>query len=538
MNNPRFDGIVIGAGHNGLITAAYLARAGLKVAVFERRPDVGGAFATEELTVSGFKHNIHALYVKIHDSPVHSDLDLGRYGVSYVFPPVKQAFVRHNSYFVYREDVEANYQSLKRISNKDAETYRKVVTQWRKWYLDFIQPDMYSAPKPPDQWEAETRKKPGGNEYADVVLNYSPLEYARELYETDYAQYMVIRGAQSAEYEVTAKGMPTLVLATIVNWFAGRTALVRGGTRQISVALARVIEEHGGKIFTGEPAEQIIVEGGAAKGIVLKDGRQVYADRFVASSIDPIHTFLFMVGEDKLPEEIKVRLGTYRFSESSLFRVHLALRERPIFEISKQDPAINDAFIYSIGYEKPDNYARYLEQSRGGQVPDIVGLSSSTPSVHDPSQAPAGMHAAYIGINAPFNLAGGGGARWVEAAQEVGERMLEMFKEYAPNMTKDNILGKFSYTPKDIEEYLPDLVSGDICQGKICPEQLGYNRPWPGMSQYRTFIENLYLCGAASHPGGHATGGPGYNAANAIAENLGIAKWWPPYDPRKIVRFP
>src|SRR3990172_8286792 len=252
MNNSRFDGIVIGGGHNGLITAAYLAKAGLRVAVFESRPNVGGAFATEELTVPGFRHNIHALYCKIHDSPIHNDLDLGRYGVSYVFPYVKQAFIRHDSYCLYFQDVEANYDSIRRISAKDAETYRKVEKKWRQWYLDFIQPEMYSAPKPPDEWEAETRKKPGGNEYVDVVLGYSPLEYAMELYESEYAQYTVIRGASSAEYDMTAKGIPTLVFATIANWFAGKTALVRGGTRRIPEALERIIEEHGGKIFTGE----------------------------------------------------------------------------------------------------------------------------------------------------------------------------------------------------------------------------------------------------------------------------------------------
>ena len=537
MNNSRFDGIVIGAGHNGLITAAYLAKAGLRVAVFESRPNVGGAFATEELTVPGFRHNIHALYCKIHDSPIHNDLDLGRYGVSYVFPYVKQAFIRHDSYCLYFQDVEANYNSIRRISTKDAETYTKVAKQWRQWYLDFIQPEMYSAPKPPDEWEAETRKKPGGNEYVDVVLGYSPLEYAMELYESEYARYTVIRGASSAEYDMTTKGIPTLVFATIANWFAGKTALVRGGTRRIPEALERIIEEHGGKIFTGEPVAQIIVESGVAKGIVLKDGREFHAERFVASAIDPVHTFLFMVGEDKLPQEIQERLAAYKFSETSLLRVHLALKERPVFEISKRDPAINDAFIYSIGYESSEDFVRLVAQARAGQIPDILGLSASVITAHDPTQAPPGNHTAYIGINAPFDLAGGGAARWVDLVHETSEKMLEKFREYAPNMTNDNILGRFSYSPKDIEEYLPDMVSGDICQGKICPEQLGYNRPWPGMSRYRTFIDKLYLCGAAAHPGGHATGGPGYNAANAIAEDLGIVKWWPPYDPRKIVSF-
>src|SRR3990172_9229842 len=137
MHNPRFDGVIIGAGHNGLISAAYLARAGLKVAVFESRPNVGGGFSTEELTVPGFKHLIHAIHCKLHEGPVHGDLELERYGVSYIFPEPKKAFVRHDSYFLYYQNVEANYQSIKRISMKDAETYRKVARKWQRWYLDF-----------------------------------------------------------------------------------------------------------------------------------------------------------------------------------------------------------------------------------------------------------------------------------------------------------------------------------------------------------------------------------------------------------------
>src|SRR3989338_5634613 len=112
MNNSRFDGIVIGGGHNGLITAAYLAKAGLRIAVFEFRPNVGGAFSTEELTVPGFRHNLHALYCKMHESPVHGDFDLGRHGVSYIFPTPKEAFVRHDSYFLYYQNVQANYDSI------------------------------------------------------------------------------------------------------------------------------------------------------------------------------------------------------------------------------------------------------------------------------------------------------------------------------------------------------------------------------------------------------------------------------------------
>jgi phytoene dehydrogenase-like protein len=537
MNNPHFDGIIIGAGHNGLTTAAYLAKAGLKIALFESRPNVGGAFSTEEITLPGFKHNTHAVYVKLHESPIHGDLDLDKYGVSYIYPELKESVIKRDSYFIVHQDVEATCASLRRFSNKDAETFRKVARKWQQWYVDFILPELYSTPKPPDEWEYEIRKKPGGDEYADVVLGYSVREYAKELYETEYGQFTVWRGAASAEWDPVCKGIPALVFSTMANWFAGcRTAIVRGGTRRLPEALARVIQENGGKIFTGQGVERIIVEGGTAKGIALKDGREFRADRFVASSIDPVHTFLFMIGDDKLPPEILEKLAKYQFAERSIFNLHLALKEKPIFEISKQDPAVNDAWRFSAGFESEKDIRQRTDHVTGGVV-DVRGITGAVTSAYDPTQAPPGYHTAYVGIAVPFNLADGGPARWADIARETADKLMDKFREYAPNMTKDNVLASFPYTPKDIEEYLPDMVNGDICQGKICPEQMGYNRPWAGMGQYRTFINKLYLCGAAAAHGGHATGAPGYNAANAIAEDLGIVKWWPPFNPRKVVSF-
>jgi phytoene dehydrogenase-like protein len=537
VNDSRFDGIIIGAGHNGLITAAYLAKAGVKVAVFESRPAVGGGFATEELSVPGFKHNTHAVYCKIHESPVHFDLELERYGVSYIFPTAKQAFVKRDSCFVQYQDIDATENSIRRFSSKDADVYRRIARKWQQWLLDFGLPELYMAPKSPDKWEAELRQKPGGIEYLDVVLGYSPLEYVTELFESEFCRMFFLRAAIASEYDVTTKGIPPFVFTNMASWVAGKTAIIRGGTRMVAEALRRIVEEHGGKVFVGQPVQRIVVENGAAKSVALQDGREIHAERFVASSIDPVHTFLFMVGEDKLPLEIREKVAGFKFKESSLFRVFLSLKERPIFKISEREPVVNDALYYTLGFEHPDDLFKMGAQAAKGLIPDPTGIVAGIISTHDPSQAPLGGYTAYLGLLAPFELADGGAARWVDVAHDTAESLLEKFREFAPNMTNDNILGRFAYTPPDMEAYLPDMINGDICQGKICPEQLGYNRPWRGMSQYRTFIDKLYLCGSSAHPGGFAIGGPGYNAANAIAEDCGFAKWWPQFEPRKVVQF-
>lgn len=536
MSPESYDGIVIGAGHNGLITAAYLAKAGLRIAVFERRPTVGGGFATEELTAPGFKHNIHAIHCKLHEGPVHRDLALDQYGVSYAFPEPKMAFVRHEDYFVYYQGTKRNVQTISRISQKDAKTYASVSEQWRRWYLDFILPELYSAPLPPDQWEEKLRRRSGGAAYLSAIQDFSPLEYACDLFESDFCRMSVLRAVASAEYSPVTKGIPPLVFAHIVNWFAGNTALIKGGSRTAAEGLARVIDENGGRVFVNQSVGQIIVRDGTARGIVLENGRQVQAERFVASSIDPVHTFLFMIGEKELPDGVANHAASFQFKETSIFRVHLALRGRPHFKMAEREPDIDNAWKLTIGYENLDDLLAMGREAEGGLIPELRGLDGGLISVHDNSQAPAGHCTAYVGIPAPFELADGGAARWPDVAGATAERLLEKLREYAPNVSGDVIVGKFAYSPKDIEEYLPNMVNGDICQGKITADQLGALRPWEGLANYRTPIDKLYLCGASTHPGGHALGGSGYNAANKIAEDLGVDKWWPRYNPRDVVR--
>jgi phytoene dehydrogenase-like protein len=537
VSNSEFDGIVVGGGHNGLITAAYLAKAGLKVAVFEGRAEVGGGFATEEVTAPGFRHHLHAHYCKIHESPVHSDLNLDDYDVSYVFPDPKMAIIRKEGYFLYHQDREKTYESIKKVSAKDAETYRVMSEKWRRWYRDFILPEMYSAPKPPEQWREETMARPGGAEYIEHCTQYSPIEYANMLFESEVCRLAIIRGSASAEYDVNYKGIPALVFATIINWFNERTAHVVGGIRRIPFALKRIIEENGGKVLESTPVSRILIEDGEAKGVSLADGTEYFADKFVASSIDPVHTFFFLVGDEHLSPELAEKVANFRFRDKSLFRVHLALKERPHFTMASKDPTIDDAWKFTVGFEFPGDFEKVATNLASGQVPDVDGVDFGLASIFDDTQAPKGQHVAYAGIPAPFDLADGGAEKWPAIAKDLGDKLIAKLREYAPNMTDENILGRFSYTPKDIEEYLPDMVSGDICQGEMCPEQLGYNRPWPGMSQYLTPFGKLYMCGASTHPGGHAVGASGYNAANRIAEDLGLEKWWPEYDPEAIIEI-
>lgn len=534
MSDKRYDGIIIGAGHNGLITAAYLARAGLKIAVFEARDSVGGGFATDEVTAPGFKHQLHAHYSKIHECPANFDLELEKYGVEFVFPDPKMAFVRKDEYFIYHQDWQKTYESIKRISEKDAETYRQIAPKWRRWYVDFILPELYSPPKPPKEWEKWILSHEGGEEYMDVVRNYSPLEYAYELFESDYCRLSFIRGATSAEYDVNEKGLPALVLETILNWFVEKTTHVVGGIKQIPLALAKIVRENGGEIFESTPVAKILVEGNAAYGIALGDGTEIHADRFVASAIDPVHTFLFMIDEEKLPGDLAEKAADFQFKGASLFRVHLALKDRPRFTMAEQEPLINDAWKFTIGFEEKGDFERIGDALASGKIPPIIGVDFGLSTIFDPTSAPEGCHVAYIGLPAPFDLADGGAEKWPEIAKEVGEQFIAKLREYAPNMTDENIAGRFAYTPKDIEEYLPNMIEGDITCGKITVSQLGWNRPWPGM-QYKTPIDKLFMCGSSTHPGGHATGGSGYNGANAIAEALGIDKWWPPFDAKRVV---
>jgi phytoene dehydrogenase-like protein len=304
--------------------------------------------------------------------------------------------------------------------------------------------------------------------------------------------------------------------------------LTAGGSHRVSNVLLKSIFENGGQIRTNVRIRRIIVENGAAKGVELEDGTKFMAEKAVVSTIDTHQTFLNYVGEDKLERDFVEMIRIWQWEKWSLCVLHLALAERPRFKASESAPDVDDAFIYVLGYESLDDLKAHWDAMSGGEVPANAGYNCCFPSVHDSFQAPPGRASGLISQMAAFDLKESGFERWLDNGfrRETAERQMSVLRKYAPNMTRDNVLWTYLTTPADIENKFPNMVQGSYKQGAYHPLQMGYLRPNQDCSQYRTPVKNLYLGGASVAPGGMVLFGPGYNCANAVAEDFGIEKWW------------
>jgi len=525
----KYDFIIIGGGPNGLTVAAYLSKAGQKVLVLERHFEVGGGLATEEVTLGGYLHNTHAVYHMMVDyAPTYKDLELGdeNYRCRYVDPPLKVAmpFADGTSLCLYK-DVEKSCASIAQFSQRDADTYRDVSHTFQIYMDDSIAAATYVPPAPALEMVPTMERTQLGREVSELTAK-SPKTIIDELFEHERVKALMLYLSchWGLEHDVDGIGyLVPLMLNRAVN-----QKLCIGGSHRLSNALARVIQEDGGGHLRGsQRIKRIVLKDGTASGVELDDGTVYEAEKGVVSSIDPHQTFFKLVGREHLEEDFVEGIDSWQWDKWSLFSVHMALAEAPVFAAAAAVPEINEAFMYVLGYETPEDLIDQWKAIDKGELTGKSGFNCCFPAVHDPSQAPPGRHTGLISEMAPFNL-GEGGEKWYKykLRKEHEQQCLATLRNYAPNMTEDKILCTYVETPLDISNKYLNMVKGSIKHGAYHPLQMGYNRPNFECSQYKTPIKGLYVCGASSHSGGFITFGPGYNAANAIAEDLGIEKWW------------
>jgi phytoene dehydrogenase-like protein len=516
-----FDGIIVGGGHNGLTCAAYLARAGLSVAVIERNPVTGGGCSTEELTLPGFRHNTHSNYHFLEEGPVPRDLELDRYGLRYVYPDVQHATIfRDGRAITVHRDPEATARSFARFSRRDARTWLELYATFAVEARDLMNGFLYSRPLRPDELARRMR-----GPLAEELLSYMP----QTLYEA------VDRNFESEQVRVLFKSFLHAISIENVPGTGGffprllsriaRLGVPVGGAHRVATALEAVITEHGGTVITGAHAERILVGDGKATGVLLADGRRLSAGRFVASAVDAPQT-LRLAGPDNFGAEIARKVEAYRWAAHSIVTLHLALETPPRYAAADFDPAVDEAFLVVLGADSSEDLTTVFDQIHAGRLPDRLAGNGACPSRWDHSYAPPGKHVAFWWPWAPYDL-GGDPATWDEAADQIAEVMLRQWAEYAPGLPAA-VLGRRLLSPLDIERHCITMVRGSHHIGAYEPAQLGANRPVPELGQYRTPIGGLYLCGASSHPGGSVSGAPGYNAAAAITGDLGIKPWWEP----------
>jgi phytoene dehydrogenase-like protein len=521
----KYDVIVIGGGHNGLVNAAYLARAGKRVLVLERRHVLGGAAVTEEV-FPGFKFSVCSYVVSLLRPEIIRELDLPRHGLEIL--PLDGTFTpMPNGDHLWRvNDHAKTRREIARHSKLDAEAY----DEYGKAMIDmahFVKPIMNMTPPDPASLNVKGlldllgmgrrfQKLSADDKYNQVqLMTMSAVDFLDQWFETDVLKAtMSASGIIGSFLGVRSPGTAYVLLHHYMGEIDGAFrswGLSRGGTGSISNAIGDAAREFGAEIRTEAPIAQIILQNGQAKGVVLENGDEIYAE-VVSSSVDPRLTFMKMVGEKYLPADFVEDIKRYKFRGSS-GKVNLALDALPDFKcMPGAGPHLRGAVSISpsVEYmERAYDDAKYGRYSRRPYI-DIV-----IPSLTDPSIAPPGKHVMSCFVQyAPYNLKEG---NWDEKREEFGDTVIDTIAEHAPNM-KDIILHRQVLTPLDLEREF-GLSEGNIFQGELTLEQLFFLRPAPGWARYRSPIRNLYMCGSATHPGGGIMGASGRNAAMEILKD-------------------
>jgi len=523
-----YDGIIIGAGHHGLILGAYLAKAGLKILLVERRLTYGGGLCTREVTEPGFYHNLHSInHFHISETPWFKDLALGE-RVTYITPRYELGQAHSDgSALVLGRDLEESIANLARFSKKDAATFRDWNARAEKITAQIFLPERYSEPLPKAEREALLSRTALGREFLEVSAR-QPLDVVQELFENEHVRLLFLFKVSLFGTWLVDTMSKTSPMGSVIRAFDLESGyqLCQGGSFNLARGLMETFIAAGGTYQPQVAIDRIVIENGRATGIALADGRTVRARQFVASTIDVHQTFESLIGREQLPEAFRQKLDTFQYTAWSLFGLHLALHESPRFAAETFDPNINRTLKWSIGAETMQDLFSAHQDVMAGRVPTIVQFGAGPLSLLDPTQAPPGKHTTYAWHVMPLNP--DIGARNYESfKEEFADTIIETWARYCPNMTKKNIIGRYIYTAREYTRELVNMRGGDIFMGAFNAEQVMYNH-----FGYRTPIPNLYHAGSAGHPGGAISGGSGYISAGIIARDLGIKPWWTPWDAR------
>ena len=518
----KYDAIIVGAGHNGLTAAAYLAKAGRKVLVLERRHLVGGAAVTEEV-FPGFKYSVCSYVVSLLRPEVIRELGLARHGLEIL--PLDGTFTPMPSgdYLWRVNDHARTFREISRHSRADAEIYDeygRAMIEMGRFAKDIL------AMTPPDPFSRRLRELgplldllkrfralPELDRHNQLqLLTMSAVDFLDQWFETDVLKAtMAASGIIGTFLGVRSPGTAYVLLHHYVGDIDGAFrswGLSKGGTGRVSEAIASSARAFGAEIRVNAPVKHILVKDGEATGVVLENGDYHIAST-VLSSVDPRLTFMRMVGADHLPADFVEAIGRYKFRGSS-GKVNLALDGLPDFVARPgAGPHLRGAISISPSV---DYMERAFDQAKYGQFSREPYVDIVIPSLTDPSVAPPGKHVMSCFVQyAPYDLRDGS---WDAQREAFGDAVIDAISQHAPNL-KDHILHRQVLTPLDMEREF-GLSEGNIFQGELTLEQLFFLRPAPGWASYRTPIRRLYLCGSATHPGGGIMAAPGRNAAMRV----------------------
>jgi beta-carotene ketolase (CrtO type) len=499
----------MGADVNSLTCAAYLAKGGLKVKIFEKRNIIGGGVTTEEVTKPGFLHNLASLvHIFIPEKIWKEDLELERYGLKYLQlePLFIYPFV-NGPLFTFYKGVEKTVESISQYSKKDAESYRRLA-ELLNFYLANNPVKQMEPPPSPSTIAAFWEKTEQGREIMRYEL-MSTAHFLDEWFEND-----MVKAAFCAICAV--EGTPPFQsggarsMLAVPMWHRIGFNIAKGGSGSLSNALRRYIEAHGGSIVTNAKVKKVVVKNNKAIGLKLEDGSEHTSDKAIVST-DPKQLFLELLDPDIAGEKMVKKLRQFLGCEFVTMAFHLALHEAPVFIGSDKSVVIS-----IIGEPSPLKVSAFFEELRQNQLPKAPSIFSVCPTVLDPSQAPPGKHSFTLNSRVPFDMG------WThESKEKRAKEVIGYLRKFAPNMTDDNIISMYIESPVDIYDRC-GLWGGSGFDHLM--HQMGWFRPNPELSHYKTPIRGLHITGPGTHPGGSVRLSNGYNTAQQVLKDFGMKK--------------
>jgi phytoene dehydrogenase-like protein len=522
--STRYDAVIVGGGHNGLVAAAYLAKAGRKVLVLERRPVLGGAAVTEEV-FPGFKFTVCSYVVSLLRPQIVRDLALAKHGLSLIPLECSYTPALDGPGLCRWADPALTREEIGRYSWKDAERYPEFgrimsrLARFAKPFVDDVAPeptsldprDLLQIGNLAQQWRALDP------ELASWMWRLSTASAADLLagwFESDVLRApMACSGIIGTMLGVRSPGTAYVLLHHYMGEIDGASrawAFARGGNGAVSEAIASAARSHGAEIRTGTGISAIRVGNGVADGVVLANGDEIAA-RTVVSSLEPRLTFLKMVGEKHLPADVAAALRNYKCRGSS-GKINLALDSFPEFAF-RPGTGLHVRGDVAIA-PSTDYLERAYDDAKAGTFSRRPYINLVFPSLLDPGMAPPGQHVASLFVQyAPYELADGPAA-WPSHREAFADAAIDTLAEYCPGI-KEKILHRQVLSPWDLEQEF-GLTEGNIFHGELSLDQLLFQRPTAGWARYRTPVRGLWLAGSGAHPGGGVMGAPGWRCAREM----------------------
>lgn len=519
MARDEYDAIIIGGGPNGLMTAAYLIKAGAKVLVIEKRRELGGGAASDNH--GGFIYQPHATYMLMGELfPAFKDLKMGEDGVKIHVPEVQAALLTDNGPLVVYHDPEKTVASISKFSAEDGKRYRELYQEMREIFDDILYPATYTYPMPAlDQFAMFAKSgMPIAKRFGELAeMNFLEIIKEYGFGEPTRTILLYLATMWGLPYESGLGFMFPLFVYRMLN-----AGVAMGSTHRLIGSIIGIVHA-GADIAEGATPEHIIMENGRAVGVKVEDGRE-FRGKVVVSSLNPVQTFHELVGESNCPEDLNFYVKSWEWEHYSLLNFNVALQEPVQYKAAKDNPDVNRALTCVMGLNNMEDLMDGFKKLDKGEI--AVHGHASPLSMFSPSLAPKGYQTSKFETLAPYDL-GGDPSNWDKRKEEITQTYMDLWGSYTTNFkTAYMDAHTATATPLDIERRFDTMKRGGIKHGAYTPFQLGSNRPNLLCSSYRTPIPGLYVNGASTYPGGMILGASSYVAASAITEDLGLEKWW------------